>query len=570
MIGLFDYKDVETYPNGSVIENNTELKVLELSTIIPGNIVEIECQTNKIVKLIKCITKYISGILNCAGPVMGIIKKGIVYRRFIPFNKNMPHILVSCKKPQNCPDEYGIVNITHIKNYTLYGEYINKLGYIGDINTEKEYLLYNNNVKRKKYSSKLNLDEYLNDLTPDRVDLTQLYTVSVDPDNCTDIDDAISCIEEDTIYKLYIHIADVSSFINNNTELDIEGLNRTESLYLNWGQENMYPDKLVQQMSLFENSIRRSYTVEIHIDKKMLSVLSITCYKANINVIKNMTYDEFNSEYKSKRELELMYNVGKRLYESKSVLKNTSVNYDSHKMIEVFMILCNSCVAKKIIEIGKYVPISRIHTELSYDDTIEIIKHYKSLRATYILGEGSHDSIGQMTYCHFTSPIRRYVDVLTHRILYASINNTDTCIDKLTNKIIQINYMQQKIKKVNRDSHILMKIYDYYVKGQTVLDTNGTVVDIRENSIIVYSKEYDLDVKCILYSYKIKHLLSIEHTDDYIVLRKNDTDIRIDICDQIKIKIVITFLTPNLSNKIKGQIIEPNIGNLFNDNDINE
>ena len=63
-----------------------------------------------------------------------------------------------------------------------------------------------------------------------RIDYNTSDIISIDPDNCIDIDDAISYYDNNTNYiELGIHIADPSSYINLDTELGRELINRCES-----------------------------------------------------------------------------------------------------------------------------------------------------------------------------------------------------------------------------------------------------------------------------------------------------------------------------------------------------
>ena len=60
-----------------------------------------------------------------------------------------------------------------------------------------------------------------------------MHICSVDPPGCTDIDDALHCIElPNGNYQCGVHIADVSSFIRPNTAIDDEAKRRSTTVYL--------------------------------------------------------------------------------------------------------------------------------------------------------------------------------------------------------------------------------------------------------------------------------------------------------------------------------------------------
>jgi ribonuclease R len=131
---------------------------------------------------------------------------------------------------------------------------------------------------------------------------------------------------------------------------------------------------------------------------------------------------------------------------------------ESNKLIEEFMLLANKSVAKTLSE-ASWANVYRVHDTPNmeklnalvgvcktfgydieiYDDSTEIKKSLNSLlkeikdtpeenmietlvtrcmsKATYTIKNIGHYGLGFTHYSHFTSPIRRYPDLITHRIL---------------------------------------------------------------------------------------------------------------------------------------------------------
>ncbi len=103
---------------------------------------------------------------------------------------------------------------------------------------------------------------------PDRVDLRGLYTFTVDPVMAQDFDDALSFVRrEDGITTVYVHIADVSYFVDEGTALDREALRRGNSVYVATGVEPMLPPLLSSGVcSLRPHEDRKTVTVEMEVD----------------------------------------------------------------------------------------------------------------------------------------------------------------------------------------------------------------------------------------------------------------------------------------------------------------
>ena len=477
-------------------------------------------------------------------------------KRFYPYAKSLPMFYVPTKKSFNPINLYCTIKFEKIDKNKYYGIIDRYIGEVGNIDIELEYLkcIATNNWKG---NSKFKLNDYFSDNTPDRKNLTHINAYSIDPKNCADIDDALSIeIIDINITKVYVHIADVSSFINPNTELDLEIRKRKESIYLQKFQVNMIPDKLsINHISLIESNkeegkLSRAFTLELTYNNNKLD--TYTFYKSFINV-KNMNYEDCQIiiDKKKNKDLINLYNLGKILYEDKFGL---NINYNTHHLVEIFMIISNVCAAK---EIKSYNSAIFRKQDKNYEKiTHNILIDFNP--AVYTNNKDSslnHDTLNEEIYTHFTSPMRRYIDIVVHRILSNKYCNTnfETDYDNNNNTVFidELNKEHKLIKKVSLTSQLYINIFNPEFK---VCDNyKSIIVGFNENKIKVYNKEIGiLSIK--LYDKKLSGLFEYTIDNDKYILfdKENNKETCYILNQEINIKIAITKLS---EKKINAQII---------------
>ena len=350
-----------------------------------------------------------------------------------------------------------------------------------------------------------------------REDFTKLDTFSIDPDDAQDFDDAISISFNDSIYDLKVHIADVSAFVKPGSKLDNVALQNSNSYYFPEKSYHMLPSELATKYCSLvpgKNRLAVSLCFKLNSSGKILEE------RACLSVIKNkhrLTYNEVNDILINPRKTNLEQNIF-LLYKLHKIIKTNRLKdgaldlvstesifsfdlvgtpveikeknqQDSHAMIEECMLLANKYAAKVLGSKGY--PIYRNHDmpsrrsflkiealisaftdkPKSFNDFISsfnsqnkrkifsklILKKLK--RAEYSLINIGHYGLAFDNYVHFTSPIRRYADLVCHRVLKNILKkNISKRGDSLDGVVDRINENEQKAKNAENEYNRLKKI----------------------------------------------------------------------------------------------------------------
>jgi exoribonuclease R len=314
----------------------------------------------------------------------------------------------------------------------------------------------------------------------------------------------------------------------------------------------MFPEPLSTNIiSLTEGNISRAFTLELSYDNSY-EILSHKFYKSHIRV-KNLTYEEAENHIQNKLNKDLLelYNFGLKHICQKDL-------YDSHKMVEVFMILCNKFAAiemKDIKSIIRYnnsskIDLTNIDNSIDIDSKLlEIYQISNNEAATYEINTEliGHKLLNLEHYTHFSSPLRRYVDLVLHRILYAKINNEREVYseEEIKNICLHINNIN-KIYKLAYNIDKLNKL----LKDKTILELECDLVYFNNNLIKLYynDKENDKDLLFFvnLIHSKIKDNIIIESNSNELSIKNEYNEIiNLKLFQKIKIKIF------KLKNSIK-------------------
>ena len=408
--------------------------------------------------------------------------------------------------------------------------------------------------------------------TKKRKDLRDINTITIDPDDAKDFDDAISVEIKQNKIEIGIHIADVSHFLKKDSILDKEAYKRGTSVYLVDRVVPMLPEALSNNLcSLRPKEDKYTFSALFTFNKKF-QIEEQWFGKAVINSNQRLSYNEAqyiieNNTVIIPKEVSLsreMHHIEKEIKDSiillnkiatdlrakrinkgsilfnkkevKFILNNEKEPIDtivkeskaSNKLVEEFMLLANKKVAeiflkqknkKNIYRIHdqpdeeKLIALERIIKNLGYKNRFESYKNLhqnindllkkvektpeKNLIDTLVIrsmskAKYSSQNIGHFglsfeKYTHFTSPIRRYPDVIVHRNLENILNNSEKQNKNLEDQCLYLSSREELSTKAERSSIKFMQVK--YMSSKINKKYTGVVSGIMERGVFIEIKK---------------------------------------------------------------------------------
>jgi len=323
-----------------------------------------------------------------------------------------------------------------------------------------------------------------------RKDFRNVLTFTIDPADAKDFDDAISYQKlPNGNHEIGVHIADVSHYVIQGTDLDKEAYSRATSVYLVDRVIPMLPERLSNGVcSLRPHEDKLCFAAVFELDEQA-NIQSEWYGRTVIHSDRRFSYEEAQEVIENKegdyaQEIlklnELAYILRDRKFKNGAIsFESTEVKFkldeagkpigvyvkerkDAHKLIEDYMLLANrkvaEFIAKKTKGKDKLTFVYRVHDspnmetlntfatfasrfgyKINTKSDKEIAKSLNNLmadvegkkeqniltslairsmaKAIYSTKKTSHYGLAFEYYTHFTSPIRRYPDVMAHRLL---------------------------------------------------------------------------------------------------------------------------------------------------------
>jgi len=268
-----------------------------------------------------------------------------------------------------------------------------------------------------------------------RVDLRHLPFVTIDGEDARDFDDAVYCEARPGKlrlfsggWKLYVAIADVSSYVKIGSALDAESQVRGNSVYFPERVVPMLPEQLSNGLCSLNPLVDRLAMVCEMTISKSGEMTDYVFYEAVIHSHARLTYNKVSSILEHPKTTEARQLRG----------EYSEVVPDLKQLYALYKVLLAARHTRGAIDFetqetrhkGKDGP-----TPKDYQALLETIKDrpdyhliqtvmLRSLsQAVYSSDNNGHFGLNYEAYTHFTSPIRRYPDLLTHRAIRSVIRS---------------------------------------------------------------------------------------------------------------------------------------------------
>ncbi|CEO60178.1 Putative VacB and RNase II family 3'-5' exoribonuclease [Penicillium brasilianum] len=486
----------------------------------------------------------------------------------LPMEKRVPKIRVRTRQAGDLIGQRILVTIDSWERDSRYptGHYVRSLGELETKGAETEALLLEYDVQYKPFPKSV-LDclpaEGHDWKVPaskedkgwnGRRDLRDLLVCSIDPPGCQDIDDALHArLLPNGNFEVGVHIADVSHFVKPNNAMDLEASVRGTTVYLVDKRIDMLPHLLGTDLC----SLKPYEQAQLRIDDPSQKDELTESMRNLLRFSKILRQKRYDAGALNLASPEVRIEAGDEAGDPLTDVK-TKAMLETNSLVEEFMLLANITVATKVYKSFSQTALLRRHATpppQNFEDLINQLSKKRGMEldvsssgalassldrcvdpenpffntlvrilatrcmtsAEYFCAgahaesEFRHYGLASPIYTHFTSPIRRYADLLVHRQLASAIGyegeDGHAVIEgvstrgKLEDICRNINFRHRNAQFAGRAS------IEYYVgqalkaRGEkmaaggtdTGIDEEGYVMRVFENGVVVFVPRFGIE-----------------------------------------------------------------------------
>jgi len=367
----------------------------------------------------------------------------------------------------------------------------------------------------------------MRELNTDAEDMTDLSVITIDAETTRDVDDGLSIAYDGEEIILGIHITDVASFFDHDSDFDREIRERATSIYLPEMTIPMIPPSLSEQAaSLVVDQPRQAISVMARLDKTY-KVLGFRIAPSIIRTKERLSYEEADERIAGGNTSEAeMFAVASAMRKARTdsgaiifrdpelavrVARDGTIEVNirnretpSQILVSEFMIFANHLFARFLKENnlpGIYrvqpAPIEKVDLGDAYDPVL-------SYRCKKLLSRGDlsarpapHSTLGLEVYTTATSPLRRYPDLAIQRQIKAALEKKTRLLtaEELETILAEINFRLDRAVQIERERqrYFLLK----YLEGHRRQEYEAVVIQRFPRFHLVHVIELGLNAALI-------------------------------------------------------------------------
>ena len=387
----------------------------------------------------------------------GMSSRGVPMYLFAPSNKMVPFMVVGCSERNCSKNQLAVVDFDSWTTTGLpRGTLRNLLGPCGETGAERNALILTYNpfkaVKESEFEPNVSIDWNGRETCP-------ALTFNIDPVGCRDIDDVISLERGDGCWNLWITIADVAEIVQPGSRLDQYAALQVCTAYDNGkAVKPMLPHAYSEgHCSLLPGTERPGISLVLRIwDNKPTEIGTVRWCKSRVMNQIQFDYDTF-IERAAVAGIQTDILAGF----AKGILGRAT--NDPHEWIEACMLKYNMEAARIIRNTGAGVlrkhaqpDLERFaHLTMIGGEGLAVLANKAAQYCPADDPEPLHHGLHASVYCHASSPIRRYADLINQRIIKATFDGHQTLVKP---DYGWLNQRQTDLKRFERDLFLMDQI----------------------------------------------------------------------------------------------------------------